>query len=390
MDNFQRDFITLIDSALTNKKGVLSSSFDYEKIFSMAKKHVITSLIYFGAINCGIKEKSALIQMLFFEACRYTAIDEHQKQEINKLTERFNEEKIEYMLLKGTLLKKMYPNPVMRVMGDADILIKTEQYEKIKSIMKEFGHDVYKESDHEFVWKKTHVMVELHKRLIPSYNEDFYNYFGDGWKLAKICDGTSYSMTDEDQMIFLFTHFAKHYRDKGIGIRHIVDLWVYRKNKPDLDEEYIKSQLKLLGLDRFYENVIKTIGVWFYGEEETNVTEFITQFIFDSGVYGDRHTSILALALKEKKKKVSIKKFRKKKLVKAVFVPFKEMRLYYKFLNRAPILLPFMWVYHFFKRLFNRDKLKLFNEEMKLANERRVDEYQKELNFVGLDYNYGE
>ena len=30
------------------------------------------------------------------------------------------------------------------------------------------------------------------------------------------------------------------------------------------------------------------------------------------------------------------------------------------------------------------------NEEMKLANERRVDEYQKELNFVGLDYNYGE
>ncbi|MBE6749950.1 MAG: hypothetical protein E7560_02150 [Ruminococcaceae bacterium] len=390
MDNFQRDFITLIDSALTGKKGILSSAFDYEKTFSLAKKHVITSLIYFGALNCGVKENSPLVQMLFFDTCRYTAIDERQKQEISKLTERFNQEKIDYMLLKGTLLKPMYPNPVMRVMGDADILIKTEQYEKIQPIMEEFGYELYKESDHEFVWKKSPVTIELHKRLISTRNKDFYSYFGDGWKLANPNENTSYSMTDEDQMIYLFTHFAKHYRAGGIGIRHIIDVCVYRKNKPDLDEEYVKSQLKLLGLDKFYENTLKTLSVWFDGEKETDITEFITQFIFDSGVYGNRHTSILSSALKGNKKNESVEKFKTKKFLRAVFVPLNEMCLYYKFLQKAPFLLPFMWVYHLFKRLFKKDKLKRFSNEMKLADAKSVDKYQKELNFVGLDFNFKE
>lgn len=390
MDNFQRDFITLINSALTGEKGVLSSSFDYEKTFSLAKKHVITSLIYFGALNCGIKENSPFVQMLFFDTCRYTAIDERQKQEIQKLTEWFNDEKIEYMLLKGTLLKPMYPNPVMRVMGDADVLIKTEQYEKIAPIMKEFGYELYKESDHEFVWKKPPVTIELHKRLISTRNKDFYSYFGDGWKLAKLKDNTSYSMTDEDLMIYLFTHFAKHYRAGGIGIRHIIDIWVYIKNKPDLDQEYVKSQLKLLGLDKFYENTLKTLAVWFEGAQETDVTEFITQFIFDSGVYGNRHTSILSSALKGNKREESVAKFKIKKFFKAIFVPYSQMHLYYRFLEKAPFLLPFMWVYHLLKRLFKKDKLKNFSDEMKLADEKNVDKYQKELNFVGLDFNFKE
>ena len=49
-----------------------------------------------------------------------------------------------------------------------------------------------------------------------------------------------------------------------------------------------------------------------------------------------------------------------------------------------------MWVYHLLKRLFKKDKLKNFSDEMKLADEKNVDKYQKELNFVGLDFNFKE
>ena len=68
-------------------------------------------------------------------------------------------------------------------MVDADVLVKTEQYPKIKNIMSSLGYCETKESDHEYIWdKKGFFHLELHKRLIPSNNEDYYSYYGDGWK----------------------------------------------------------------------------------------------------------------------------------------------------------------------------------------------------------------
>ncbi len=87
------------------------------------------------------------------------------------------------------------------------------------------------ESNHEYVWDKKNMLhVELHKMLIPSYNKDYYAYFGDGWRLAKKYDGSEFKMSDEDTFVYIFTHFAKHYRDAGIGIRHITDIYVYLKS----------------------------------------------------------------------------------------------------------------------------------------------------------------
>ena len=71
--------------------------------------------------------------------------------------------------------------------------------------MESLGFAEKLESDHELIWQKPSAYIELHKRLIPSYNQDYYAYYGEGWNLAKKCDGTRYSMTDEDQMIYLFT-----------------------------------------------------------------------------------------------------------------------------------------------------------------------------------------
>ena len=58
-------------------------------------------------------------------------------------------------------------------------------------------------------------------------------------------------MTPEDEFIYLFTHFAKHYRDGGIGCRYVVDLWVFLRNNPTMDPEKIKRELDKLQLREF-------------------------------------------------------------------------------------------------------------------------------------------
>ena len=207
--------------------------------------------------------------------------------------------------------------------------------------------------------------------------------------MAKNCDGTRYSMTDEDQMIYLFTHFAKHYRSAGIGIRHIIDLWVFRNNKT-LDEIYIKNELEKLKLYEFYLNILNTLNLWFNGEEENEITNFITNTIFNNGVYGRDETLTLSSAFITSKK-VNGKVVRIVEFLKTVFLPLKNMQTKYPILKKAPVLLPVMWFVRGFKAvLFKRKKIAEYSSSLKVITKESVEEFGDALKFVGLDFNFKE
>lgn len=385
--------IAIIKSAITGEKYSLPQDFDIDVAANNAKKHQISALFYYGALNCGISQEIPIMQRLFLDVCGLIVINERQTYEINNIFQMFDDNGIDYMPLKGTLLKKLYPKSEMRMMSDADILIKTEQYDKIKPIMCELGYSETVESNHEFVWKKNNINIELHKRLIPSYNKDYYKYFGDGWRLgAPVSENaTRYGMSEEDEMIYLFTHYAKHYRDAGIGIKHIVDLWVYRNSLKKFDEKYVLAEFEKLQLDDFYNNTMRTLDVWFEGTESDAITEFITHIIFNSGVYGTHEAHILSRAVKDAKTHGSAKKARSKKLITLIFLPFGEMCERYPILKKLPVLLPFMWVVRWFDTLlFKRQRFNRNKHDLKILTVDRINNYQESLNFVGLDFNFKE
>lgn len=235
--------------------------------------------------------------------------------------------------------------------------------------------------------------IELHKRLIPSYNKDYYEYFGYGWQLAIESENgtTEFKMSDEDQMIFLFTHFAKHYRNSGIGIRHIVDLWVYQQNKTKLNEDYIERELKKLQLNDFYVNILKTLEVWFGDGQDNDKTDLITQIIFNSGVYGTHETRVLSNAYKKTISGENVKNVRITAFLKTAFLPYKFMADKYPVLKKIPILLPIMWVVRFFDILiFKRDKIKTQINDFETSSAERITDYGQALNYVGLDFNFKE
>ena len=391
MDNIQRDIIRIVKAGLLNQEYSLSQDFDLNAAIEIAKKHGIIVLLYYGLVKCGVDQNSQIMQQLFMITCQNVAVSERQMHAVREIFSAFDAAEIDYLPLKGTLLKGVYRKPEMRSMGDADILIKNEQYSKIKPIMQKLGYAEKVESNHEYIWHKAGSYIELHKRLIPTYNKDYYSYFGDGWRLAKLKDGTRFSMTDEDQMVYLFTHYAKHYRDAGIGIRHIVDLWVYRNNKPNLNEEYIKAELEKLELYEFYKNTNKTLQVWFEGIQPDSITDFITQIIFNSGIYGTKEAHILSEAVKLSKSHGSAENVQKKKYIKLVFPTFADMSQKHPFLKKAPYLLPVMWMVRIFSVLvFKREKIKYHQDNVNKMNQENIDSYQKALNFVGLDFNFKE
>ena len=391
MEKQMLDFLGLLKSVLQNEDYTISEEFNIEQATKLANKHKILPLFYHGAIKCGVPKDSEWMQKLFAVVVRFTATSAIQMKLVGEVFAAFDEAEIDYMPLKGTLLKQMYPLPEMRTMGDADILIRTSQYDRIKPIMEKLGYTEKLESDHELVWQKPNSYIELHKRLIPSYNKDFFAYFGDGWQLGKEKNGTRYAMTDEDQMIYLFTHYAKHYRDAGIGLNQILDLWVFKNQKPDLDLDYILQELKKLTLDQFYQNTMDTLAVWFDGKEPTPVTEMISSVIFNSGVYGTYERHILSAALKDAQKSGSAKNVRNKQILKNIFLPYKNMQDKYPVLEKAAILLPVFWGVRIVDvLLFKRKKLKHVSEAYNTAKAENIDAYGQALHFVGLDFNFKE
>lgn len=389
MNDIQRGVVTLLRSAVTGDRLNLPEGFSMEDALPLIKKHHMLTLAYAGAVNCGISSKDATMQQLFQSYLKKMLVSERQMRDVNRIFAAFDENGIDYMPLKGCKMKALYPKPELRIMGDADILIRTEQYDRIRSIMKDLGFTEGEESNHELIWKSDSLYLELHKRLIPSYNKDYYAYFGDGWQLGVIERGTRYTMESEDEWVYLFTHFAKHYRDGGIGCRHVVDLWVWLRNHPDLNWNAIEANLTKLQLLEFCGNIRRLLRVWFEGEAGDPVTDFISQFLFDSGSWGQETSRLLSASLKASKAAGSIASGRARSWLRAFFPSAREIAPRYPILKKFPWLLPLVWPYRWIRAaLFGRDTIHRRQREMSVTTVDQVEQHRQALNYVGLDFHF--
>ncbi|MBR2335337.1 MAG: nucleotidyltransferase family protein [Clostridia bacterium] len=390
LSSFKLGILTLINNALKGEQNLLPEDFDYSKLYKFSVRQQIMPLIYYGGSTNPVFVANDIDGKLRSSTIYAAVVSEHQTLEVNKVCGFFDENGIDYMRLKGFGIKKLYPREEMRIMGDADILIRENQMPMIEQLMVDLGYTHVLTSDHEWTWVKGSVKIELHKRLVPTYSKDFYSYFGDGWFLAnkKEENRCEYYMKAEDEFVYLFTHFAKHYRYSGIGIKHTVDLYMFMKTYKDLDYKYMRSSFKSLGLLKFYDNICKMLDVWFNGAECDELSEFLTNKIFANGAYGTLTATLKSEAV-VLAKGTNAKGAKRKKMIRLIFPTYENMCPTYSWIKGKPWLLPLAWIYRFIVvLLFKRDKIKAYKKDMKVISKENIDAYQAELNFVGLDFNY--
>lgn len=385
----QRGIILLMKSAITRQAYPLPEGFDLEPELPLIRKHHISAMVYDGACRCGISPQTPVMQQLFMDYCRYLRKSEAQMAAVRKIFDAFDAQGIDYMPLKGCKLKQLYPAPELRTMGDADILIRLEQYPTIEPIMRELGFQADHESDHEIVWRSDALYLELHKRVVQTDVEDFYGYFGEGWKLAKHQTGTRYAMSADDEMIYLFTHFSKHYRQAGIGCRHLTDLWVFRRANPQLNESYIYGELEKMQLHIFYENILRLMDVWFADAPSDEKMDHMTDFIMCNGSWGTTRNRLLSGAVAASKHSRLAYHTRLRYICIRLFPGVKILRGKYTILKKAPWLLPVVWLIRpFYKLLFERKSLSEHQQTLEILDEKEVRFRQEMLTYVGLDYNF--
>lgn len=371
----------LLKSALSGQECREAQGLDrgaWEIIYKISKEHDLAHIIGYALRSLDAKidedlgkafEKSASVATFRYMQSSY---------ELESMSDTLEKAEICFMPLKGSVLNVYYPEPWLRTSCDIDILVKKEDLEKAKeTLINELGYSFKYASNHDVsLVSPSGVHLELHFELDEDCFKDS-RLLGDVWSSGELENtGYHYKMTRELFLFFHIYHMAKHFKGGGCGIKPLLDLWVIR-NKMGYDEKKAVALLEKEGYLAFYQNALALVDVWFENASHTELTRQMQAFILKGGVYGTFEQNLAISQAKESKFK---------RLIRRIFMPYRQLIIRYPSLEKCPPLYPIYTVIRWFRILFSKDRGRAFDEIK--ANQRvsqnEIDQAGDLINKLGL------
>lgn len=313
-------------------------SIDHDALYAFSKSHSVDNI-------AGIALKKLNIMPPQYEKAYEKAYkisrarEATQELETQDIIEELECRGIKHMLLKGSVMKNLYPSPELRSMCDVDILYDTAHLVELEEIMTERGYELKEASgtggiNVSYV-RKPFMNIEFHGVLMDSDIPLYNAYFGNDFEHTVADKGCRVKYPDEDFFVFMMAHLAKHYFHGGTGIRSLADIWLFLRKKPSLDMKAVREKLKIIRLDKFTDIIIGVNGVLFDGKEPTAQQSDIINYIFHSGTYGTaQHHSAEGI------KQISKRQY----VLKRLFPDREFMSINYPAVKKCALLLPLFWL----------------------------------------------
>ena len=346
-------YLRLISSYL-NKK-VLNEEIDDNTLSfftKFSKHHSLTALLYKAIIETQCKCKSESLKKL--EEYYYANLRKHAlfEQERNELFKYLNDNKIDYLPLKGLIVKDSYLDPFTREFADNDILfVGKDDLIKQFFINKDYEVESFRKGNHDVYLKKPFFNFEMHRDLFME-REDlnvFVKYFKDYMDKAPKKKEREHYLKDEDFYIYFTAHSYKHFNNSGCGVRTLIDYYQYLRTHK-LDFKYINKELEKIGLLEFSNQIINLSNKVFKEEELSNDELEMLTFIASSGTYGTLENSVT----KGVKRKGKFGYF-----MSRVLPPYSFYKYSFPWAYKVPILIPVAWTMRLFRVIFkNPNKAK--------------------------------
>ncbi len=259
--------------------------------------------------------------------------------------------KINFVVLKGSAVRSLYPSPLMRMSADIDVLVSEGELDNATSALTKEGftqkggkgyHDIS-------FYSEDGMHLELHYNL--KENDDrldrtlsrVNDYIVEG-------DGYEGKLTPEFFLFHLVTHLCYHFVNGGCGIRPFSDIWLYRHNI-EYDESILRSLLSECRLEKFYDNVVALSEAWFSGTEHTETTRNMEKHILFNAYCGNAEKGIAL----ERGRRGSAFSY----IIHRIFMPYRLLKIRYPIVGRHPVLLPIFEVVRWVSFLFGKkDRVK--------------------------------
>lgn len=366
----------------------LPPGLDMQRLYKMSVGHSLVNMASYGLSRLEPPPQSERLASFREASLKALAGEARQEWEVLQILDAFEVQHIKCMVLKGFIIKQLYPKPDMRIMADVDILLTEGQLKHARDIMLWLGYTTQQEGgNHDVYYKKPVMNVELHRALFPESMDDLYAYFGSGWERARLKAGSNcqFEMSPKDFYIYLLAHMAKHFRGGGTGIRSVIDIWEYNRHYGDrLDQNYIRAELKKAGLYEFARRMEALSAYWFNGQISAEYNPEISDYMLGSGTYGTARNAATNQFIRQRKENERFSTARAKYILHTLFPDRTHMEIVYPFLKKLPLLLPLGWIMRALRViLFRRYNIRrnLYISSIRESEVRHIQEVQKQLGF---------
>ncbi len=372
-----KSLLEIIKSFLYEKQCNIDNNIDEIELYKLARTNSVSNFLQnWAQSNC---KSDKIKNNIYKDYCAQIVKDTNQEIETEKILNALEQNNIKTLVVKGVIMKNIYPQNYMRKMCDIDILVDKTDFKKASQIIENMGYDkFYNHEKHLVFTKQPLIMIEMHRLLILK-KDIGYEYFKNVWPLCEKYKEYKniYQLSKENAYIFCILHMLIHFKFTGVTIKDMLDVYLYNeKYKQNLDYKKIDEVFLNLGLKEFENNIKEIAYKWFDKDEIDNFDE-VEEYILK----GESSENKVNYDLGESNSKLNYIK-------KLLFPKMDIMKEKYPVLKKAPVLLPVMWCSRIFKDIFTKaipfktriDTIKLIKE----ADKEKIENVKNIYNKLGI------
>ena len=356
-------FLRVLSDHLSGRATGPAEGLDWEVLCRLSRSHQVDGIVYYQCKDFVPADMRAVFERAFSATIYYCT---NRSALMNEIASALRGKRMFFFTVKGFTVAQHYPLPMLRTMGDCDIVLHRDDIPQAAAMLVGMGfHGSDTVSVQQWGCDKDGLHFEIHDRLVQEgeyataaqagFFNDYDRYVTDG-----VLDSSFH-------FLFLLMHLRKHFLNRGVGIRQFMDLAVMIRNNPDLRWDWIEESLQRLELRKFAHVCFALIDKWFGISAPVkadplpdSLTEKIAGKTLDGGVFGyqdeQNRFSDARTALIQGGGPLWLR--RMKVLLSKTFLSYENMRGYAGcgFLDGRPYLLPFAWLKRLGMILRRKDK----------------------------------
>lgn len=388
--NEKEYFIYLLSCHLNKKKPDGVKNIDWKQVYVLAKKHNVLGIIMSSIKQLDtefIPDKD--IYSAFNQSLGYTVqVYEQKMNAIAALLSVLTKAEIPHLLVKGAVLRNMYPVPALRTSGDTDVIVKNSDYLGVIKLLEKNEFETIKVDGNVATLQLGGERFEIHTEL-ESINVQSKIYFSTPFDDISECSGYTYKLMPIYHLIYVITHIAHHMKIGGAGIRMLMDIDVLVRNYPNLDYKDFWQICSNIGIEKTANTLFALCRKWFDtpvsadfsfdNEEYADFYNDLCNIILDGGTFGFGNGGVgknnLEKSIGKNGKATILTSL--KALLLWIFPPKEYLKNCFLYSARYPILLPIAWFHRLFKALFvHRKKSAGYLKEMFMEKEMSERQHQ--------------
>lgn len=333
-----------------------------EEACRIGADHDLAHLVGQGAGKLQLPDSKAL------QTCKLLAMQAlvrctRQETALQQACQVLEAGQLPFIPLKGSVLRKHYPEAWLRTSCDIDILVQEQQLPKARQLLETAGWKYAGLSSHDIsLFSPGGVHLELHHTTLEDCSSASSAAVMDGiWADARPACGKKYQMVLSDELFYFYhiAHMAKHFLAGGCGIRPFLDIWILN-HVVQPDRKARQALLEKGGITGFATAAEKLSDIWFSGAAMDAQSQSFETFVRNGGTYGNLENQVSL----QQAKRGSKLRF----LWVRIFPPYGILKHSFPVLKKHKWLTPLFWVIRWF-RLLGGNKMTQSVQELKTSKE---------------------